>query len=127
MGLLPGLHLRCDSAQRERAHVETKVFWSRDRIREVFDRYAVGGRILAIQKTGDAKHPVTVGASGIAAKGDGEQLEGSFLVLKVEAVYTPKHLVFVGRCSQHYGRLGNRSGGQERSDSGLAVLVDVYI
>ena len=47
--------------------------------------------VLAIQESGDAENPVAVGASGIAAKRDGEQLERLFLTHRVEAVDPPKH------------------------------------
>lgn len=32
-----------------------------------FDRDRMSGRMLPVEETGDAKHPVAVGASGIAA------------------------------------------------------------
>jgi len=43
------------------------------------------GGILPVEETGDAKHPVPVRASGIAAKCLGDQLEHLFLTLEVEA------------------------------------------
>ena len=52
------------------------------------------GRILAVQETGDAQHPVPVRASGIAAEGFGGQLECLFLPLEVEAGDSPERLVF---------------------------------
>ena len=44
----------------------------------------------------DAKNPVAVGASRIAAEGDGEQLERDFLMLEVEAFDAPEDLVLPG-------------------------------
>jgi len=68
MGVLYRLQCPCDPAEREHGIIQSKVTTIRDRIRGVFDRHLVGERILAIQRTGNAEHPVAVRASGIAAK-----------------------------------------------------------
>ncbi len=100
MTVLFGLYLPCDSAQREHrirdGIVEVKIRRVPRRIAGVFDRDRMSGRILAIQESGDPKHPVAVRASGIAAEGNGEQLEDSFLPPKVEAIDMPKHLILTG-------------------------------
>ena len=73
-----------------RRHVEPKVVGSPDGIAGIFDRDEVRGIVLAIQESGDAKHPVAVGASGIAAEGDGEQLERLFLLRRSRSLRPAK-------------------------------------
>ena len=87
----------------------------------------MGGNVLAIHKSRHTEDTVTVGTGEIAAEGNGEQLEGAFLPLEVEAFDALKHLIFVGRCGQDRGRWRDSIGGPERSDSGFSIGVDVYI
>jgi hypothetical protein len=94
--MLSGLHLPCDSARRERGNVDTKVAQIPGGIARVFDGNAVGRRILLIQESGDAEDAVAIGASEIAAEGNGEELEGRFLLLEIEAIDAPKRLVLAG-------------------------------
>ena len=109
------------------ANIEPEVSGSPDGIVGIFDRDAVGRIVLAIQESGDAEDPVAVGASGIAAEFDGEQLERLFLTLKVEAIDPPEHLVFAGRCREDRRRRWDGIGGPERSEPGVAIRVDIYI
>jgi hypothetical protein len=129
--VLFGPHLPCETAQRGRGKcggiVEVKVSRVPRRIAGVFDRDRVSGRILAVQETGNAKHPVAVRARGIAPEGNGEQLQRGFLLLEVEAIDAPRHLVLAGRCTQNCGGSGHGIGCPERSDSGISVHVDIYI
>jgi hypothetical protein len=131
MAVLFGPYLPCNSAEREHGIrggiVEVKIRRVPSQIAGVFDRDRMGGRILSIQESGDAKHPVAVRASGIAAEGNGEQLEDSFLPPKVEAIDMPKHLILTRRCGQNCGGSRDGIGGPERSDSGRPVHVDIYI
>jgi hypothetical protein len=59
----------------------------------LFDHDTVGRIVLAIKVSGQTENSVAVGANGIAAEGDGEQLERLFLTRKVEAINPPKHLI----------------------------------
>ncbi len=85
------------------------------------------GQILAIQESGDAEDAVAVGASGIAAEGDSEQLERGLLTFGVEAIDALEHLVLIGRCRQNRRGWRNGIGRPERSDAGRPIRVDVYI
>ena len=70
-GLLPCVstewqHGRADDG------IKLEVGWTVDRIGWEFDRDRMRGRILPVEETGDAQHPVSGGASGIAAEGLGD-------------------------------------------------------
>lgn len=67
----------------------------RSDIGRIFYGNEVSGRILPIGESGDAKHPVAIGASRITAEGNGEPLECKLLLLKVESFHTPEDLVLV--------------------------------
>jgi hypothetical protein len=127
MGVFSGLHSPCDSAERERGIVEMKVARIPDAVAGVFDGDAVRRRILLIEETGDAEDAIAVRASGIAAKGNGEQLECRFLLLEIEAFDLPKSLVLAERCGEDRSRKRHGVGSAERGDPGLAICVDVYI
>ncbi len=85
------------------------------------------GSYLRFRKPGNRRTRLQSVASGIAAEGDGEQLESAFLRGEVEAFDAPKHLVLTLRCREDCR--GNRHGIRrpERSEPGVSVRVDVYI
>ena len=85
------------------------------------------GRILLVEETGYAQHTVSVGASRIAAEGLGDQLERLFLPLEVEAGDSPERLVFARRSRDDRGRRGNQIGRPQRSEPGVAVVINIYI
>ncbi len=87
-----------------RARIQPEVVGSPDGIVGIFDRDTVGWIVFAIEETGNAQDTVAIGASGIAAEGNGEQLERLFLTRKVEAFDPPKRLIFAGRCGENRGR-----------------------
>src|SRR5208337_4587397 len=123
--------LRCVSAEREHGRdfeiLKPKIGWTVDRIGWVFDCDRMRRRILPVEETGDAQHPVTVGASGIAAEGLGDQLERLFLALEVEASDSPESLVFARRSRDDSGRRGNQIGCPQSSEPGVAVFINIYI
>src|SRR5208282_3489390 len=80
-----------------------------------------------MQETRQAKDAVTVGAGGIAAKGDRKQFQGAFLLFESEAVHSPEDLVFTERCREDCIWRGNRFGGPERSEMGLAVGIQIKV
>jgi hypothetical protein len=47
--------------------------------------------------------PVAVGASGIAAEGDGDQFKRAFLLLEGKAVNAPEDRIFAERCREDRG------------------------
>src|ERR1700733_13637770 len=107
--------------------IEPEVGGSPDGIAGIFDRDAVRWIILAIQETGQPENAVAVGASGIAAEGDGEQLEGAFLRSEVEAFDSPKYLILSGGCGENDARSRHGIGDAEHGESCISVRVDIYI
>ena len=107
--------------------LKPKIRWTVDRIGWVFDRDRMRGRILPVEETGNAQHSVSVRASGIATEGLGDQFERLFLTLEVEASDSPERLVFAGRSRDDRGRRGNQIGRPQRSEAGVAILVDLCI
>ena len=85
------------------------------------------GRILPVKETGYAQHTVSVGASGIAAEGLGDQLQRLFLTLEVEAGDSPERLIFARRSRDDCSWRRNQIGRPQRSESGVAVLINIYI
>ena len=86
-----------------------------------------GGSYLQFRSPGQAEKPVAVGASGIAAEGDRKQFQRAFLLLKSEAIHAPEDLIFAERCREDCVRRWNRIRGPERSETGLAVDIQVEI
>src|ERR1700733_11005874 len=95
------------------------------RIAGIFDRDGVSGIVLAVAESGHSENPVAVGASGVTAERDGEQLQRAFLLVEVEAFDPPKHLILVRRCREDHGRNRYVFRLPERSDSVLTIYVDV--
>src|ERR1700739_4622251 len=87
-----------------RSRIQPEVVGSPDGIVAIFDRNPEGWIVFLIEKPGDAKHPVAIGASGITAKGYGEQLEGLLLPVEVETFDLPESLVLAGRRGQNRSR-----------------------
>jgi hypothetical protein len=108
--MLPNGLLPCVSVERLHGSdldiLKPEIGWTVDRIGWEFDRDGMRRRILLVEKSGNAQHPVPVGASGIAAEGLGDQLECLFLPLEVEAGDSPERLVFAGRSRDDRGRRG---------------------
>ena len=94
------------AARKSWRHHQAEVGSTVGRIHRIFDRDRVCGRILPVIETGDAEHPVPVGASRIAAEGMGDQFECLFLALEIEAGDSPERLVFARRCRKNGGRRG---------------------
>src|ERR1700678_481925 len=76
----------------------------------VFDRDGIRRIVLAIEESWKAKHAVAVRAGGIAAKGDGKQFQGAFLLFESEAIHAPENLVLAKRCGDDCVRCGNGIG-----------------
>ena len=106
---------------------EAKVLGIRGRFAQVFDRYEMRRRVLMVQESRQAKHPVTVGASRVAAKGEGEHLEGGFLPLEGKAFDPPKHLVFAGGCGHDCRRNRDRIRGPQRVEFRIPIEVQIQV
>ena len=121
-GLLPRWDGVLEEHRVPRRNVESEVIWSPDRIAGIFSRDSVRWIVLAIQETGDAEHPVAIGAGGIAAEGDGEPLERQFLLCKVEAFHRAK-APDIFRANWRGSRWRRYCIGRpERSEPGVSVL-----
>ena len=85
-------------------NLQPEVIRRPDEIVGIFDGDTMGEIVLLVQEAGDAEHPVAVRTGGVAAEGDGEQLERLLLPLEVEALDAPKDLVLVWRCGENGSR-----------------------
>jgi hypothetical protein len=65
-----------------RQNVQPEVIDIPSGIAGVFDGDGIRRIVLAIQESRQAKHAVAVRAGGIAAKGDGKQFQGAFLLFE---------------------------------------------
>src|ERR1700678_3150973 len=90
-----------------RQNVQTEVIDIPSGMAWVFDRDGIRRIVLAIEESWQAKHAVAVRAGGIAAKGDGKQFQGAFLLFEAEAVNSPKDLVLTERCGDDCVRRGD--------------------
>ena len=126
-----GRRLPCVPASRQHGGAnrifKPEVGGSVHSIRWVFDRDRMSGRILLVQESGKAQHPVPVRASGIAAEGLGDPLEHLFLMLKVEARDAPESLIFARRCRDNRGWRGHLIRRLQPSKSDVTLLVDVEV
>src|SRR6516162_5641399 len=106
-----------------------KVLRMPGRITRVFDRYEWSLSVLLVQESRQAKHPVTVRASGVSAKRTREYFEHAFLLLKREAFDPPKHLVFAGGCcddrSRNRDRIRRAKSGESRIPIGVEIEVQI--
>ena len=131
IGVISWLLPRCDCAGRKDGvggqNIQPEIIGIPGGIAGVFDRHRIRGIVLAIEESGQAENPVAVGTSGIAAKGNGKQFQGAFLLFESEAVNSPKDLVFTERCREDCIRRGNRIGGPERSEAGLSIGIQIQI
>ena len=57
----------------------------------------------------------------------GEQLERLFLALEVEAGDSPERLIFAGRSRENRGRRGHSIRRPQRSEPGVAVVINIDI
>src|SRR5271155_130703 len=83
--------------------------------------------VLAIQESRQAENPIAVRAGGIAAKGNGKQFQGAFLLFESESVNSPKDLVLTERCREDRVRRGNCIGGAKRSEARLSIGVQIKV
>src|SRR5271170_7066210 len=97
------------------------------RIDKILSAHEVSWIVFAIQEAGYSKYTIAIGASWVATESNCEMLELIFLTHQIEAVDTPKSLVFIGRCGEDGSSRGYKIGGLDRRDSGLAVRVDIDI
>src|ERR1700761_155887 len=88
----------------DRARIQPKVMGSPDGIVGILDGNSMCWIVFAIQETGDAKDTVAIGASRIAAEGNGEQFKRLFLTHRVESFDPPEDLILAGRCRDNRGR-----------------------
>ena len=126
-GLLPGADGMVEKHGINRASVQPKVVGSPDGIIGIIDRDAVGGIVLPIEETGDAQDAVAIGAGGVAAEGNGEQLERLFLPRKVEPFDAPKYLILTGRRGENRGRWRHQFRCPERSETGIPVCIYIEV
>src|ERR1700679_729608 len=97
------------------------------RITGVFDCDRVSGNVFTVAESRHTENAVAVGASGVSTERDGEQLQCAFLLVEVEALDAPKHLILVRRCRENHSRSRHDITYPERSDTGIPVYVDIYI
>ncbi len=129
--MVSGMLSRCDCTGRKDGiggqNIQPEVIGIPGGIAGVFDRDGIRRIVLAIQESGEAENPVAVGASGIAAKGNGKQFQRAFLLFESEAFNSPEDLILTERCREDRIRRGNRIRGPERSEAGLAIGVQIQI
>src|ERR1700734_1012435 len=127
IGVIGWLLPYCDYAGRKNGvggqNVEPEVIGTPSGIARVFDCHGIGRIVLAIQESRQSEDAVAVGTSGIAAKGNGKQLQGAFLLFESESVNSPEDLVFTERCREDFIRRGNRIGGPERIEAALSIAI----
>jgi hypothetical protein len=75
----------------------------------------------------DANDTVAIGASRIAAEGEGEQLEHLFLTGKVETFDAPEHLTLSRRSGKNCRWRGDFIASPQGGDSRVSIHVDIYI
>src|ERR1017187_3620404 len=97
-------------------NVQPEVIGIPGGIAGVFDRHGIRRIVLAIQESGQSEDAVAVSTSGIAAKGDGKQFQGAFLLFESEAVHPPEDLVLTERRREDRIRRGNRIRDPERNE-----------
>ena len=83
--------------------------------------------VLAIKESGQAENPIAVRAGGIAAKGNGKQFQGAFLLLESETFHSPENLVLTEGCREDDIRRWNRIGRPERRDAVLSIGIQIQI
>src|ERR1035441_1467394 len=83
--------------------------------------------VLAVAESRHTEDTVAIRAGWVTTEGDGKKLERVLLLVKVEALDPPKHLVFARRCRENRGRNRHRIGRSQSADSVLAVHIDVEI
>jgi hypothetical protein len=131
IGVISWLLPRCDCAGRKDGvggqNIQPEIVRIPGGIAGVFDCHRIRGIVLAIEESGQTENPVTVGTSGVAAKGNGKQFQGAFLLFESESVNSPKDLVFTERCREDCIRRGYRIGGPERSEVGLSIGIQIQI
>ena len=129
--VLPGSVCRCKSAKLENrielGIVETEVLGTIDSITGILGNYRVRRIVLTVLKSGETENTVAVSASGVSTEGDGEQLQGVFPLVEVEAIDAPEHLILAERCREDCSRRRDGIGGSERSEPAVAIRVDIYI
>ena len=108
-------------------NIQMKVCWAVGAVTQILNGDNVRGIILAISEAWHAENTIAVGAGGIAAEGEGQNFQCTFLPLEIEAIDPPEHLILTGRSRENDVRSGSGIGGPERCEPGLAVGVDVHI
>jgi hypothetical protein len=106
-----------------RQNIEPEVFAVPSGIAGVFDVDATRRIVFAIEESRKAENPVAVRATEIAAKGDGQEFQGAFLLFESEAVNPPTDLVLTERCRKNRIWRGNSLGGPERTEAPLSISI----
>jgi hypothetical protein len=105
MGVLSRILSLGVSAGRNRrfgcGNIQMKVPGAIDAIALVVNGDNMRESILAILETRYPDNTAAVGASGIAAEGDGKNFQGTFLPFEIEAINPPQHLILARRSREN--------------------------
>jgi hypothetical protein len=85
------------------------------------------GSYLQLRNPGKRRTRFAVRAGGIAAKGNGKQFQGAFLLFESETFHSPENLVFAEGCREDDIRRWNRIGRPERKEAGLSIGIQIQI